>query len=105
MYRGISGNGSRVATLGLHAVFSFKQIKGERKRQGKYRANGYRFGYCYCADNVTRFSVVQRTINSKYTLLTVDRKQKSRSGKVETMQLFSLFTSIPWALKSFLRTL
>lgn len=94
-----------VAALGLHAVFSFKQIKGERKRQGKYQANGYRFGYCYCADNLTRFSVVQHTINSKYTLLTVGRKQKSCSGKVEMMQLFSLFTSGPWALKHFLRTL
>lgn len=94
-----------VAALGLHAVFSFKQIKGERKRQGKYQANGYRFGYCYCADNLTRFSVVQHTINSKYTLLTVGRKQKSCSGKVEMMQLFSLFTSSPWALKHFLRTL
>lgn len=55
----------------------------------------------YYPDNLTRLSIVHRTLNSKYTLLTLGRKQKSCSEKLATMQSFLLFTSSPWALRNF----
>lgn len=60
----------------------------------------------YYPENLTRLSIVQHTLNSKYTLLASDGKKKSHSKMVETMQTFYfLFTSSPWALRDFLGTL
>lgn len=75
------------------------------KEKGNARASPERMGTGlttrYYPDNVTKLSIVQHTLNSKYTLLTLDRKHKSRSRKVETMQSFLLFTSSSWALRNF----
>lgn len=101
MYRGISGNGIRLP----HLVCMQHSLLSRLKEKGKARASTERMGAGlakrYYPNNLTRLSIVQHTLNSKYTLLTLDRTQKSRSEKVETMQSFLLFTSSPWALRNF----
>lgn len=101
MYRGISGNGIRLP----HLVCMQYSLLSRLKEKGSARASTEQMGAGlakrHYSDNLTRLSIVQHTLNSKYTLLTLDRKQKSRSEKVETTQSFLLFTSSPWALRNF----
>lgn len=101
MYRGISGNGIRLPHLVCMQYSLLSRLKEKGNARGSTKQMGTGLANCYYADNLSRLSIVQHALNSKYTLLTLGRKQKSRSKKVETMQSFSLFTSSPWALKNF----
>lgn len=101
MYRGISGNGIRLPHLVCMQYSLLSRLKEKGNARGSTKRMGTGLANCYSADNLSRLSIVQHALNSKYTLLTLGRKQKSRSEKVETMQSFSLFTSSPWALKNF----
>lgn len=101
MYRGICSDG----ISSPHLVCVQYSLLSRLKEKGNARASTKRMrtglGKSYYPDNLTRLSIVQYTLNSKYTLLTLDRKHKCRSKKIETMQLSLLFTSSPWALRIF----
>lgn len=101
MYRGISGNGIRLPPLVCMQFSLLSRLKEKENARANTEQMGTGLAMRYYPDNLTRLFVVQHTLNSKYTLLTLDRKQKSRSEKVETMQSFLLFTSSPWALRNF----
>lgn len=100
MYGGISSDGIRLPHLVCMQYSLLNRLKEKGNGQGKYWGMGTGLATRYYPENLTRLSIVQHTLNSKYTLLASDGKQKSHSKMVETMQtFFFLFTSSPWALR------